>query len=40
MEDLEEMKLVEKLQEDMFKQKMVFEDLRRQLAELKEEQKQ
>jgi len=40
MEDPEEMKLVEKLQEDLFEQKMVFEDLRRQLAELKEEQTQ
>ena len=34
------MKLVEKLQEDLFEQKMMFEDLRRQLAEVKEEQKQ
>jgi len=33
-------KLVEKLQEDLFEQKMMFEDLRRQLAEVKEEQKQ
>ena len=39
MEDLEEMKLVEKLQEDLFKRKMVSEDLRR-LVELKEEPKQ
>jgi len=34
------MKLVEKLQEDLFEQKMLSEDLRRQLTELKEEQKQ
>jgi len=38
--DPKEVKLVEKLQEDLFEQKMMFEDLRRQLAEVKEEQKQ
>jgi len=40
MEDPKEMKLVEKLQEDLFEQKMVSKDLRRQLSELNEEQKQ
>jgi len=40
MEDHEEMKLVKKLQEDPFEPKMVFEKLRRQLAKVKEEQKQ
>jgi len=39
MEDPEEMKLVEKLQEDLFEKKMMYEDLRRQLAKFKEEQK-
>jgi len=38
MENPKEMKLVEKLQEDLFERKMVSEDLRRQLLELKEEQ--
>ena len=40
LEDPEDVKLIEKLQEDMLHQKMVFEDLKRQLAELKGEQKQ
>jgi len=39
IEDPEEMKLMEKLQRDLFEQKMVSKDLRRQLVELKEEQK-
>ena len=40
MEDPGEMKLVEKLQEDLVEQKMVSEDFWRQLSELNEEQKQ
>ena len=40
MKDPEEMKLVEKLEEELFEHKMMFEDLRRQLIEVNNEQKQ
>jgi len=40
MKNLDEVKLVEKLQEDLFEQKMVSENLRRQLEEVKEKHKQ
>jgi len=39
MKDPEEENVVEKLQEELFKQKLIIESLRRQLAEMKEEQK-
>jgi len=37
MKDPEEMKLVEKLEEELFEHKMMFEDLRRQLIEVNNE---
>jgi hypothetical protein len=39
IKDPEEEKKVEKLQKELFEQKLIFESLRRQLAEMKEEQK-
>jgi len=39
MQDLEEEKKVQKLQEELFELKLISESLRRQIAEMKEEQK-